>query len=179
MGKMEQEEHEVGEPVYGASVELVQRVRKQVQTEERKNYFYRGLLSGLLVALLILSSVYVITTIQRRNRQNQGESVTQQELSAFNEKTYDKMREIEKLIYAEYYENDIDADAMENGVYRGIVASLGDQYAQYYTPNEYHSQMISSEGIYFGIGASVGFDAVTGSPELVTINKNSAAEEIG
>ena len=44
----------------------------------------------------------------------------------------DKTAKIESII-DNYYYNDIDDDAIREGIYKGIMESLDDPYAQYYT----------------------------------------------
>ena len=47
----------------------------------------------------------------------------------------DKTAKIESII-DNYYYNDIDDDTIREGIYKGIMESLDDPYAQYYTPRK-------------------------------------------
>ena len=46
------------------------------------------------------------------------------------------MELIEQVIDTYYYQEDIDQEELENGIYRGMVESLGDPYSAYYSAEE-------------------------------------------
>lgn len=78
-----------------------------------------------------------------------------------------------------YYLNDINEDALKDGIYKGYIKSLEDPYSVYYTENEYKSLQESTDGTYCGIGARVTQDMDTGIISIVTPFKGSPAEEAG
>ena len=90
-----------------------------------------------------------------------------------------KVNTIETLIDEIYYLGEVGADAMREGAYEGIVAALGDIYSVYYTPEEAEEVFQQSEGIYYGIGAYVQMDTVTGYAKITGTIKNTPAEEAG
>ena len=53
------------------------------------------------------------------------------------------------------YLNGVSAEAVQEGMFRGLLAGLGDPYSCYYTAEEYAALMESTNGIYCGIGALV------------------------
>lgn len=53
------------------------------------------------------------------------------------------------------YLNGVSAEDVQEGMFRGLLAGLGDPYAGYYTEEEYKDLMESSNGVYCGIGAIV------------------------
>ena len=57
-----------------------------------------------------------------------------------------------------YYLWDRDDKAEETGVYKGIVSSLGDKYATYYTEEELKLDKESNAGEFSGIGCTIGND---------------------
>lgn len=91
-----------------------------------------------------------------------------------------KIKLVEELIKQNYYrDEDISAEEMEVGIYKGMIASLGDAYSDYFTPEELDDLMLDGEGIYIGIGAGVMIDPISGYPELSKIYSGTPAEEAG
>lgn len=90
-----------------------------------------------------------------------------------------KASTIEKYIDA-YYLDDINKDKMENSIYKGIVNGLGDDYAEYYTAEEYAEIMEKTSGTFYGIGAYVTQNTDTGAITIVkpmkTVRQKSGIE---
>ena len=78
-----------------------------------------------------------------------------------------------------YYLEDIDTEQLEESIYKGIVGGLGDEYAAYYSADEYADIMEKTTGTFCGIGAYVAQDPTTGTISIVTPMKNSPAEKAG
>lgn len=62
-----------------------------------------------------------------------------------------RLESLEDLI-DEYYLGETDDEQLAQGVYKGLIEGLGDQYSYYYTPEEYTEEKESSQGSYTGIG---------------------------
>ena len=87
---------------------------------------------------------------------------------------------IEEVIGKYYYqEEDINTDQMIEGMYAGIVASLGDPYSVYYTEEEWKEMMQETEGIYYGIGAYISLDKTTGFGKINGVIENTPAQDAG
>lgn len=88
---------------------------------------------------------------------------------------------IEELDYYidRYYLFDYEDEDIENGIYKGMMAGLGDVYTGYYTPEEYASFMETSNGTYSGIGAMLSQDYNTGIITVVRAFEGSPAAEAG
>ena len=119
---------------------------------ERKGY-WSGLLSGLLLAVLLISCGYVGSRVykvfvisQALRNENQTELV--------NSYTTSKIEVIEDTIQ-QYYLEDADIKALQDGIYSGMLESLGDPYSVYYPAQELKEIQQQSEGIYDGIGAYI------------------------
>ena len=134
--------------------------------------FLKGFLCGMLTTSMML--VVALTVGQFSgyidlgaawNRTDQDREVKQ------------KASTIEKYIDA-YYLDDINKDKMENSIYKGIVNGLGDDYAEYYTAEEYAEIMEKTSGTFYGIGAYVTQNTDTGAITIVK-PKNSPAEKAG
>ena len=78
-----------------------------------------------------------------------------------------------------YYLNTVTEDAVAEGVYKGIMASLDDPYSVYYTKDEYESIQASTQGTYCGIGAMVSQNVNTGIITIVKVYKGTPAEKFG
>lgn len=89
-----------------------------------------------------------------------------------------KVSMLEKYIDA-YYMDEVDKSKYADGIYKGVLASLGDPYAAYYTQEEYQSVMESSDGAYCGIGATVSQDMKTGIITILQPFPESPAAEAG
>ena len=90
----------------------------------------------------------------------------------------EKMEELNDYIN-QYYLFDYTDENVESGIYKGMMAGLGDIYTCYYTPDEYASFMESSNGNYSGIGAMLSQDYSTGIITVVQVFEGSPAEEVG
>lgn len=161
---------------------------KKTQDKSGK-FFWGGLFTGLIMSLLVVSSVYVVNCIQYAHKSGQtvglhtreesqentdGESVTGE---AVNEDTVAKMKVIENVIDTYFYKEDVDKDAMVDGIFKGMVESLGDPYSEYYSKEELESLYQDSLGVYYGVGAYVSLDTTTGLAKVSGIIADSPAEE--
>ena len=59
------------------------------------------------------------------------------------------------IIQEFYFEDDIDTELMRENMYKAMIDSLGDKYAEYYTAEEMTDLMTDTEGVYYGIGSYV------------------------
>ncbi|MBO6298483.1 MAG: hypothetical protein J6N53_06510, partial [Lachnospiraceae bacterium] len=58
-----------------------------------------------------------------------------------------------EMIIDESFIDSVSDNAIENGIYSGIMEALDDPYAEYYTPEEWIEMQNDTQGIYYGIGA--------------------------
>ena len=93
-------------------------------------------------------------------------------------KVTDKEEEIYNTI-DDYYLNGIDNDKMKDGIYKGMVDSLGDPYTVYYNSEEYKQFTSSSSGTYSGIGVAVSQNVTTGAITIVKTFKKGSGEKEG
>ena len=160
-------------------------------------YFWVGLFTGLIIALITTGSVYAVSRIQyadaikkleanqkdKDNNKNKDNNKDGSDSSGewdheISEDTVEKMDLIESIIEENYYKDeDIDREAMENGAYKGMVSSLGDPYSEYYSAEELQSLYQSTAGIYYGIGAYVSLDEATKYGKISGIIEGTPAEE--
>jgi carboxyl-terminal processing protease len=90
-----------------------------------------------------------------------------------------KIKSLEDVINTYYYKTDVSKEDEANGLYRGLMDSLGDPYSVYYTSEELEEMMNDTKGIYFGIGAYVSFDNSINMARISGVMEGSPAEEAG
>ncbi len=155
---------------------------KENMRKNRKS-FRNGMISGILLCLLILCCVYTVRQLcilHRQRLENMISQETEEEPdSLVNDMTMKKLEVIEQAISDYYYQEDVKAADMIDGMYQGVVASLGDPYSTYYTEDDLEELMEQTEGIYYGIGAYVGMDAQTGMAYISGVFEGTPAEEAG
>lgn len=124
-----------------------------------KKSYWSGVVSGLLVAALLVCGAYAGTKIYTVIRYHKAQEISLDSSGSstglLNDKTLEKMRLIQNTMDT-YYLDEIDVKEVENGAYRGMVAALGDPYSQYLSVEDLEELMEQTEGIYFGIGAYIG-----------------------
>lgn len=101
--------------------------------------------------------------------------------SSFNTSADKKLYEIRKILDAKYVEpitKEQETEMNEN-IYRGYVAGVGDKYTTYMDPETFQMFMQSTNGQYAGIGASVSNDKNDNKVTIVTPFPNSPAEKAG
>lgn len=94
------------------------------------------------------------------------------------EMIYDKIDVILDLIDDKFI-LDYDAEVMEDYIYKGLIAGLGDPYSVYMTPEEAAEASSDLTGNYCGIGAMVQFDQETYDKTVTQVYDNSPASEAG
>lgn len=95
-----------------------------------------------------------------------------------NEVIDEKAQNIINII-SNYYIEDVDKDLIKTGIYRGLVAELGDKYSGYLTEEEYNRMLKEEHGSYFGIGVQMTQNLETGDIHITRIYKGSPAKEAG
>lgn len=141
-----------------------------MEDSREKHSFRRGLALGALlaVAAFVLSgcttAYFLPRFLGRRDSNEEQIDAKVQELNQYIEK---------------YYLFDYEDEDVENGIYKGLMAGLGDVYTGYYTPEEYASFMEASNGSYSGIGAMMQQDYTTGIITVVRAFDGSPSAEAG
>ena len=167
----------------GAADDLNPYRRIQEEPKQEKGTFLVGLLTGVLLSALMVGCVYVAVRFSdiwstKRVKLTSAEGVVPE--SIVNDDSLKKLEAIEDVIDEYYYkEEDIHTDEMIEGMYAGMVASLGDPYSVYYTAEEWQALMQDTEGIYYGIGAYVQLDITTGFGKINGVIDNTPAQEAG
>ena len=157
---------------------------------ESKSKFWHGVLVGALVTvfggLLVIGASSGILMLGRRTlnveQQQQIQTVESESDGKKGELDYQKINvklELlnQKVGEAFYFEPD--EKNMEEGIYAGLMAGLGDPYSGYYTPEEYADLMEDTQGVYCGIGAMISQNLETKVMTVIRVFEGSPAAEAG
>lgn len=142
-----------------------------MEEHEGKGSFRKGIMVGICVTVLALglggcAASYLYPLLERHSEPEEKEQVDA------------KIQELNHYI-DQYYLFDYEEEDVENGIYKGLMAGLGDIYTGYYTPEEYASFMEASNGSYSGIGAMLSQDYSTGIITVVRTFEGTPAAEAG
>lgn len=160
----------------------------ETKAKEERRSFLNGMLTGVLTVTLIGAVIFCIRQAvvlyegQNVHAMQSGETTeaeTEEELSVLSDGVLEKMQAIEQIVDYYYYEEDVDVASMQDGIYQGMVDSLGDPYSTYYSQEALADIMEQTEGIYYGIGAYVSLDQATGLGMISGVIAGTPAEEAG
>lgn len=145
---------------------------------DNKKGFLKGALTGALAMLVITAAigagVIVINHIDLGSMKKSGSG---QVVGQYTEK---KLEELKGLIDEVYlHEEEVDEEALTEGIYQGYIAALNDPYSAYYTAEETKEMMESTSGEYSGIGALMSQNRETGVITIANVYENSPAAEAG
>ena len=159
--------------------------KREIESKEKreKKSFLNGLFTGVMAAVLVMTVVFCIKQVviiygnkgavqAAQNGEQEEETVT----TVVNDEVLEKMQAIEKVVDNYYYEEDVDREIIEEGIYDGMMTSLGDPYSTYYSEEELKDIMEQTEGIYYGIGAYISLDMTTGMGQISGVIAGAPAE---
>lgn len=89
-----------------------------------------------------------------------------------------KLNELSAYI-ENYFYDDTDKEALQNGLYAGLVEGLDDKYSVYYTAEEYQQTKVSMTGKYYGIGAALSQDVDSMVVTVSKIYEGTPSDEAG
>ena len=167
---------------------------------EKKRSFWGGILAGVLITGTLLTGLFIflferqsalleeryaeVTSTAKSGSSSSSSSGKKQNVNTDGPLVDNDFATKANLIYDSvvkkfYFEDDIDTSKMHENMYKAIINSLGDKYAEYYTAEELNEMFMSSEGVYYGIGSYVMMDDESGYPILTKIFKDSPAARAG
>ena len=139
-----------------------------------KRKYLNGLITGLFIAAVIVAATYVGSEAVNVWKQNKTAVSDETQEEAVTALTMQKLQLIEQIIEENYALEMVDGQTLENGIYRGLVWALEDPYSEYYSAEEMQEQQKKIEGVYYGIGAYIGFDTAKNMCYISKLIKNSA-----
>lgn len=161
--------------------------KSEVRTEaERKKKgskeFRNGVITGGLLAALLLIGIYAgrMVYLMYSVREAQAGLALEDSESVVSRETLQKMKVIEDAILdSYYYEDDISYEGMQDGIYKGMVSSLGDPYSEYYSREELEEVVNSNRGISYGIGAYISMSKQMNMAMISGVMEESPALKAG
>ena len=138
--------------------------------EEKKNGgFWKGFLTATLIFVIIGGISFAAAVgVKSYIWQNQSSAEKKDDqLTTQSKEVQLKLGLLESYIRG-YYLEDVEDEQLEDYLYYGLVAGLGDPYAAYYNEEETQSMLDSSSGSYCGIGAVFSQNMLTG---VITVSK--------
>ena len=135
--------------------------------------------TGFVAAIAILIVLFGMITGFKENKMQS--LINQVGLGKTTFITADKLEKIDTLqqtIDYFYYE-DVDVQDIEDGMYQGIMAGVGDPYTCYYNAEEYKEMTSDWQGNYEGIGAYLKMDTETGYATIENFIEGGSAKECG
>ncbi len=140
-----------------------------MEDSSKKHSFGKGLVAGMVAAAIIFGLTGRVGQFISSRLGGRG---------AQEERIDAKLDELDQYI-DQYYLFDYEEENLESGIYKGLMAGLGDIYTGYYTPEEYASFMETSNGAYSGIGAMLRQDYRNGIIAVYRVFDGSPAAEAG
>ena len=136
---------------------------------------------GLIAALLFVGICAGRMAYQMyRVREARADVAAEGNESVINAETLQKMKVIEEAIQNRfYYEDDISYEELQDGIYKGMVNSLGDPYSEYYSKEELEEVVNSNNGISYGIGAYISINKQMNMAMISGVMEESPALEAG
>lgn len=145
-----------------------------------KGLFLGGLITGIAGALLVVAICYLGLYIQ--NIVESGNAVSDgvefEADSAIDPNVVNKLQMLEKTIKSYFYLGEVENEALKDGIYKGMLESLGDPYSEYYSAEELTALMQQTEGVYYGIGAYISLDTATSLPKISGTIAGAPSEEV-
>ncbi len=139
-----------------------------------------SILCGVTLSGLLLTDSMKVNASGVLQNSAQALGIAGSRTGAVNQETQDKIQTLEYLIDRYYIDaENVTAEQKRDGIYKGLIYSLGDIYSEYYTPEEFEELNKDTEGIFYGIGAYMTTDKTTGLALITGTVPDSPAEKAG
>ena len=143
---------------------------------KKKSRFGIGVLVGIVIGAVIITGVWgaakVVSAVFFK-----GNFATESTSRSDMEHKLDRLNALIEKYYL--YEDEIDKDALVEGIYSGYAGALGDPYTEYYDEQEAKELFETTHGEFFGIGASMSKQLGTDEITIVNVYEDSPADKAG
>ena len=143
---------------------------------KKKSRFGIGVLVGIVIGAVIITGVWgaakVVSAVFFK-----GNLATESTSRSDMEHKLDRLNALIEKYYL--YEDEIDKDALVEGIYSGYAGALGDPYTEYYDEQEAKELFETTNGEPFGIGASMSKQLGTDEITIVNVYEDSPADKAG
>lgn len=134
---------------------------KGAHNMKNKRSFIGGMATGVLGAVILALGVFLVPNV-----------------FAKESSTAHKLQYIQKIL-DQHYVGEIEQKQLEEGIYKGFVAAVGDPYTNYFTKDEFDQFKEKTSGTYAGIGIMMQVDQTDKLITAVQVFENSPAEKAG
>ena len=144
----------------------------ETEKKSQTRRFWLGVFAGSLAAIFVLAGIWCVWQISGRTARGDFASgeISERDVE-------DKLDQINGLIERYYlYEDEIDEDALIDGIYSGYASALGDPYTEYYDKEETQALLETTSGEFSGIGATMSMNVDSGEITIVNVYKDSPAD---
>lgn len=180
---------EIEEIEEGVEQQDKDRGQKKVLSEDdkpgSKESFFSGFYTGMvMMATVIMVVLILVMVIGNKRLTFIDEDTTMYDYPETNDNVAEDMGNISaKIEYiasvlSTYYLEDVDDKKIIEGIYAGMVASLGDVYSVYLPGETYDELMEETEGVYSGIGVAAKLNEAS-EIEIESITQGGPSEEVG
>ena len=138
------------------------------QTEQRSERRIRTILWILIPVIWVLSLILVGVAVY----------IATKPVRTDDEALMDAIRDMRYCIRENYYFYDEDEEKLTNAALKGMASGTGDDYAYYYSAEEYAALQKQNEGNFVGIGILTSMDE-NGAVRIVDVYDNTPASEAG
>ncbi|MEY8338168.1 S41 family peptidase [Lachnospiraceae bacterium 62-35] len=156
---------------------------------ENKSKFWQGVLAGSLITVFIgliiigVSSGILMFGKKTLNVEQQIQTVEsdvsgQEAIQLDYQRINQKLEALHERVGQDFYFEE-NVENVEEGIYAGMMAGLGDPYTCYYTAEEYMDLMEDTAGVYCGIGAMISQNLETNVMTIIRVFEGSPAAEGG
>ncbi len=145
-----------------------------------KHKFALGLILGIVAATLVVgvTSAALLRTMALKYATESASEEENKSSEFIDDEAKAKINTMIASLKA-YYIDDVDLDTIKEGLYSGIMDSVGDKYTRYYTKEEMEAKAETESGEFGGIGATLTQDKNTKKVTVVKLTEDSPAQKAG
>ena len=149
-------------------------IKNTIDNEDLQNAKTRGLIIGLVIGLVFMGIIFLTVELVQHMTSNSSGNV-------LSDADVKKIKEISNVINKNFYSysDETTTDNITEGIFRGMLESLNDDYSEYYSVEELRAVLDDSEGVSYGIGCYVSIDKEYNMPVIAGVFEGSSAEEAG
>ncbi|HOO27164.1 MAG TPA: S41 family peptidase [Lachnospiraceae bacterium] len=175
---MDENEFQEQAPMIQTSEEQLEELQAKARKKGVKEGVLISLLSVFVIAFICMIVLLIIKVRDGSMFFSAWNSTSDSSDSIVTDEVEEKINVLKSAI-DEYYLDEVDDEALQDGMYKGLLEGLDDPYSVYYTKKEYDDMMDSSSGIYYGIGAYLQQDVNTMEIKVTKPIPGTPAEEAG
>lgn len=144
--------------------------------KNKKSRFGIGVLVGIVIGAVLFTGIGGVAKVTL-SVLRKGDFSTESTSRSDMEQKLDRLNALIERYYL--YEDEIDKEALVEGIYSGYAEALGDPYTEYYDEQETKELFETTNGEFSGIGASMSKQLGTDEITIINVYKDSPADKAG